>query len=244
MKAPIKIVPLVLFLASQSLAGFNIPRNVYRINQLDSAKSEAQLEGKAITFLYTDSTTTCPHCIDASLGVINGLRSKSVVIYVDERKQLPKFVQDATRTPEAGRYIPKAVVVDPAITTVIAIVPYAKGTEQKRLLRDAKKAISEAISKKRSPIPQADLQQTGGSRSHVIQPDENREMRTWESQRGAEIQASLVKEIGTYVVLKKENGMKVMISLGNLRKEDQEYVAKLKASGQEDVQPSSQPDNQ
>ena len=59
--------------------------------------------------------------------------------------------------------------------------------------------------------------------------DENREPRTWRSQSGAEVQASLVKEEGWHVVLKKdEDGAYLKILPAKLSDEDQEYVNGLK----------------
>lgn len=238
----ITLVMLALSLASQALAGFKISKKTYRMDQLESAQSEAESKGKPITFVYTSAESTCPLCAAASLNVISELDSKSVVVYVDAKAdwgKLPKLIQEATRQPEAGKFIPKTVVADSAMTNVIAIVPCAHGAEQAKFLREAKKAIFNAAPKEQRAPPPTLLERFGKSDDPVIRPDENREMRTWKAKMGAEVKASLVKEIGGSIFLKKENGETITILLKNLTEADQEYIAKLKNAQQQDAHPDT-----
>lgn len=39
-------------------AGFKIPSHVYRTSQLSDAVAEAEKDGKALAFIYTDETST------------------------------------------------------------------------------------------------------------------------------------------------------------------------------------------
>jgi len=220
-----------MIFASLALVGFKIPKNVYHMKQLEAAKSEATSKNKAITFVYTDAETTCPLCADASLGVMNGLASKTVVIYASTKTDsgtVPDIVREAFRRPEMGRFIPFTVVVDAAITNVIAIVPYSRGSEQKKHLKEVNKAIFEAsLVTKNSSV--SSISQPAVKHSAPVTPASgNREMRTWKTKAGFEVKASLVKEIGEYVVLKKEDGTEVTVFLCILTEEDQAYVTRLR----------------
>ena len=151
MKNQIGIAIVVLLLASQSMAGFTISKKIHRMNQFDEAKAEASSDGKPITFIYTDTSSSCGLCASASLNAIDRLKSKTVVVYINSGNEwnlLPSVVQDALRKPEAGKYIPKTVIVNPEIEKVIAIVPYVRSTkEQNKLLKQARKEIVKAMPK-------------------------------------------------------------------------------------------------
>ena len=226
MKDRMKILMLVIACASLALVGFKIPKNVYRMDQLEAAKAEAELKDKAITFVYTDEETTCPLCEISSLGVMDGLGSKSIVIYAEARTdwgKLPELVREAFSNPKAGKYIPMTVVVNTSITNVIAFVPYARGTDQKKLIKAANKAISEA-----SNAEKKFNSSSSTSSDKVSQAAKTFEVKTWKSKTGFEIKASLVKEVGDYVVLKKEDGEELTVFLCLLTEEDQAYVTKLR----------------
>lgn len=44
--------------ASLCLAGFKVPKSVYKMDDLEAAKSEAASEGKSLLILYSDPGTT------------------------------------------------------------------------------------------------------------------------------------------------------------------------------------------
>lgn len=62
----------------------------------------------------------------------------------------------------------------------------------------------------------------------TIEPDVDREMRTWTSRSGQELTASLLREIGSSVILKKEDGVKMKIEQYKLSKRDREYIEQLR----------------
>ncbi len=134
----------VLFAASTALAGFALKSGVYRMSQLDAAKSEALASKKAMAFLYSDEKTFCSSCGGASTLAMEMLSGSCVVVYVDksEGTQLPKQAQTALRSPQAGKYIPSIVVMSYDLKNVIAIIPYASsGEAYKKLLAEAKRKI-------------------------------------------------------------------------------------------------------
>ena len=223
------ILLLTIFCAIslQGLADFKMPKRVYRMKQLDAAKAKAKDRNKPITFIYTHEKTSCGLCAKASLNIADTLKSKSVLVYVDcenERELIPPLIQEALQQPEAGRYVPQTVIVDSGITKVITIVPYAKGTEQDKLLKEAKKEISKAQQNNaRKP-----LRLLNKTEISTIQPDENREIRIWTSISGVEVRAALVQESGQHLILKRENGSRLKILMSKLSSKDQQYVQELK----------------
>lgn len=70
-----------------------------------------------------------------------------IVIYAaspKDRESLPDVVREAVFSPDAGKYIPRTVVVNPDISEVIAIVPYAREeSERKKLFADAFRKIAQ-----------------------------------------------------------------------------------------------------
>ncbi len=123
------LVPLVAtFTASLASAAFRIPGHVYRIDQLQQAKEEAQADDKQIVFLYSNENTTCSLCTRASINIMQRFERRAVIVYFGKEgwAKVPRIVRDAITSPEAGKFIPKTVVVDPGITEVVSIIPYEK----------------------------------------------------------------------------------------------------------------------
>lgn len=210
------------------LAEFTMPKSVNRMNELEKAQAEAQEKGRPITFILTQESTSCGLCINASLKAVNALNNKTVVVYVNadnEEKLLPEIVRTALNKPEAGRYIPKIVIVDSAMTNVLAIVPYAAGDEMDRRLNQAKKNFPKAMTKRNVTSNIRNLQT---NTVFSIPMDESREMRVWQFLSGNKITASLIQQVDASIVLKKENGAKIKIAKYDLSKEDQDYIQDLK----------------
>lgn len=140
-------------------AEFNVPKSVHRMGDMATAQAEARAQCKPVTFLYSDEKSTCPLCCGVSTEVINDLKQKSVMIYVDaakgDWKDLPRPVQQALNSPEAGKFIPKTVVMDAEAAHVIAVVPYTRDARAlEKSLKDAKKKIEAVVGKpRRGPMP-------------------------------------------------------------------------------------------
>jgi len=65
----------------------------------------------------------------------------------------------------------------------------------------------------------------------LLPKNNTRELRTWTSQSGATLSASIVEEMETYVLLRKSDGAKAMIRKTNLSQADIEYIESLKKAG-------------
>lgn len=233
MKQVLIVVVLILAVATRVQAAFKMPKSAYRMEALEEAKAEALEKRRPITFIYTTENTSCGLCAYSSKAAADTLRTKSVVVYANSDKdwaQLPGIVRAALSAPEAGRFIPKTVILDPEMTKVIATVPYARGQEQDKLLKQAKKDLAAAMPK-RSSLALAPPKRVV---TVTLPVDENREMRTWHSKSGAEVTASLLKEAPRYLVLKKEDGGQLQIAAYKLSDADQQYVEGLKNALRDD----------
>jgi hypothetical protein len=133
----------ILFAASTVIAGFTLKSGVYRMNELDAAKTDALSGRKAVAFLYSDENSFCTQCGSTSLQAMETLAGSCVVVYVDksDAPKLPEQVKNALRSPKAGKYIPTIVVMSYDLKKVIDIVPYARGEAYKKLLSEAKEKI-------------------------------------------------------------------------------------------------------
>ena len=219
----------LLGIALEAKAEFKMPKKVYRMGELAKAKAEAESKGQAITFIFTDEQTSCGLCAGASLKAADRLDKKTVVVYADsntERPKLPAAVQQAMQTPEAGRFIPMTVIVDAALTNVLAIVPYVRGeAEQDELLKDVLKKLPKAT-------PKSGLAHTPALRpatpTFSIPPAEDRELRTWKALSGATVEAALVHERSGRIGLRKKDGTSVEILVANLTKDDQNYLQTIR----------------
>lgn len=229
MHKAIAITAIGVLSVSQALAGFEVEDSVFRIDKLQQAKEKAEAEGLPITFMYSNEHTNCGLCSSASANILDTLEHESVLVYVEhgDLDKLPKIARKAINSPEAKKYIPKTVVLDPEIEKVIAILPYAVGDKQDDLLDEVEDAIEEAMPGGGGSGGQSKRAKTA-SMFATVPADENRETRTWHSKSGAEVRASLVKEKRGHVVLKKEDGAYLKISPTKLSDEDQEYVNGLK----------------
>ena len=220
----------LLLIAGNAPAEFTLPKKVYRIAELEKAQAEAESKGKPITIIYTDETTSCGLCAGASLNAADKLGSKTVVVYVSSREgsqSLPDVVQQALRAPEAGRFIPKTVIMDAALTRLLATVPYAQSPEQDRLLKDALRSLPKperhpALMRPAAPAP--------GLTSFTVPPAMDRECRIWTSQSGATLEAALVHVQNGTAALRRKDGGKVQIQCHLLSREDQDYLQSLQSA--------------
>ena len=212
---------LCVAITSTAPGEIKMGKSVFRMSQIDAAKEEAKSKNEAITFLYTDENTKCGLCEAASMDVINGMKAKSTIVYVNSNNEtplLPPLVQDALRKPEAGQFIPKTVVVDPDITQVIAIVPYDSEQARKSSITKAKKQISKALPDK-TPPPSTPAASTAGAQAREVHAS-----RTWTSASGTKLEAAFEGCSLDMVSLRKADGTLMSIPISKLSAEDQSLV--------------------
>jgi hypothetical protein len=213
-----------LLLAAPAWAGFEFGKQVYRMDRLDAALAEARTKGEAVTFIYTTESTTCGLCQHASLTAADQFRKQGVVVYArsaEDFQALPALVKTALKSPEAGKFIPKTIVVNPEVSEVLAVVPYARGSEFDDKVKEARRSIrayfkesprGSTVVPPSTPAPPAATTSLPGA------------LRVWRSASGAELEARLLRVTGYTVVLEKPDGNQVRIDLNKLSEADQQYV--------------------
>ncbi|NLB68248.1 MAG: hypothetical protein GX804_00965 [Lentisphaerae bacterium] len=230
----------LLVIAVEATADFTMPKKVYRLDRLEQAKADAESRGRPISIIYTQEKTSCGLTAGASLNAADKLSKRTVVVYAEcnaEWEKLPPDVKQALRAPELGRYVPKTVIMDAALTNVIAYVPYARGAEQEKLIKEAIRKIPKATPKSGlarlpPPRPSAPL--------FSIPPADDREVRTWQSRAGATVEAALVHERSGRVVLKMQDGNMTDILVVNLTKENRDYLQKIRDESSDEEQETEQ----
>lgn len=140
---------LLLGLAGAAVAadGFRVPGTVFRMDELAQAQARAREKDKPIAFLYSDERTGCGLCVRASVQMIDELKMRCVLVYVDSRQNFtgyPPRVAEALRAPEGGQTIPKTIVMDADLDQVLLYVPYARGAALDDALKQAKKTLAAA----------------------------------------------------------------------------------------------------
>ena len=119
---------VLTFSGSLSWAAFEIPKYVYRIDQLQQAKDQAKADKKQIVFLFSDERTNCLPSSKASIGIMQRFKNNSVIVYFGKENwaKAPQIVRHAINSPAAGRIIPITVVVDTSIKEVVSVIPYQR----------------------------------------------------------------------------------------------------------------------
>jgi len=122
------VLLVLMFSVSLALAAFDIPGHVYRIDQLQQAKDEAKADDKQIVFLYSNEGTDCSLASKASISIMERFRHSAVIVYIGKERwaKVPRIVREAIKSTEAGRFIPKTVIVNSGITEVVSIIPYKR----------------------------------------------------------------------------------------------------------------------
>jgi hypothetical protein len=125
---------VLTFFVSLPSAAFDIPKYVYRIDQLQQAKDKAKADKKQIVFLFSDERTSCLPSSKASIGIMQRFKNNAVIIYFGKENwaKAPQIVRDAINSPAAGSIIPIAIVVDTNIKKVVSIIPYQQGNPSDR----------------------------------------------------------------------------------------------------------------
>ena len=125
---------VLTFSVTLSSAALDIPRYVYRIDQLQQAKDKAKADKKQIVFLFSDERTSCLPSSKASIGIMRKFKNNSVIVYFDKENwaKAPQIVREAINSPAAGIIIPITVVVDASIKKVVSVIPYQQGNPADR----------------------------------------------------------------------------------------------------------------
>ncbi len=143
-----KMMPAVLifvFLTATVQAGFDIPRSVYKPEQLEEACAEALNKKKGLAFVLSDSGTTCGLCIGATNLAFEKLKSHSVIVFIqseDENRWDPfgPMVVTGFSEKKMGKIIPNAVITSPDMSEIWAQMSY-EDLKVERPYRNIKKQV-------------------------------------------------------------------------------------------------------
>lgn len=210
--------------AGPARAEFEMPKHAYRMDKLDQARAEASANDEPLAFIYTHEKTSCGLCRSASLNAADRLKGKTVVVYANcdqDNGALPPVVKEALGTPEAGKYVPKTVLVDAKLEKVLAVIPYALGDEQNKLIKTALRGVE------KSPAP-ATPAPAARPATATLARDENRDLRTWTARSGSTLEARLLEQAGPHLVLQTADGRQMKILPAQLSDPDQQYVESLR----------------
>lgn len=144
-----KLTTLLVTLAFAGLAHADskLPRGTFGFKDLEKAKVEAAAKSKPIAFVFSDKDTTCPICQDATSELIDMVKSKAVVVFVNA----PDTNAGSTEIPEAARkglmqgtVMPKIALTDSGVTKLIASTNYETYSKDEKAMREFKKALKPA----------------------------------------------------------------------------------------------------
>ena len=213
---------LGIWMSSPVRADFEMPKHVYRMNELEKAKAEAAAKGEPLAIIYTTEKTTCGLNRSASLNAADRLKNKTVVVYAEwGDKMLPDVVREALTSPEAGKFIPRTVLVDAKMEKVLALIPYALGDEQNKLIKTALRGVEKATAP-------ADAGPAARQPPAALSRDETRALRAWTARSGSTLEARLLEQSGPHLVLQTAEGKQMKILPAQLSDADQQYVQSLR----------------
>jgi|GEM_PF-1208032 hypothetical protein len=213
---------LGIWVSKPAQADFEMPKHVYRMNELEKAKAEAAAKGEPLAIIYTTEKTTCGLNRSASLNAADRLKSKTVVVYAEwGDKMLPDVVREALTSPEAGKFIPRTVLVDAKMEKVLAVIPYALGDEQNKLIKTALRGVEKATAP-------TDAAPTARLLPAALPRDDTRALRAWTARSGSTLEARLLEQSGPHLVLQTAEGKQMKILPAQLSDTDQQYVQSLR----------------
>ena len=134
----------ILLTCSLAQAVFDIPEHVYTMSQLKKAQEKAKTDEKPLTFIGSNKETTCPLTTAASENIFQGLKDYSIIVYVEESdlNALPAIISTALDSSASGKYLPKTVIVNQSMDTVIHMLPYPNKEQGEKNIKEAQKIIS------------------------------------------------------------------------------------------------------
>ena len=214
------------------------------LTDLNSALKKAKAEGKMLFIQY--GRDRCGNCraLKALIAQQKVKLSDSKFVYVDldcDDKETKKLFSQRYKV--KGRTLPFVVIADSKGNQIMARSGYGTAQEFNMMIKKARKKISKATQETKNVGLKKPMTLNHKPVDAVLEPDENKEMRIWTSKSGTEVKASFVEEMGKYIVLKKEDGSKILIPLSSLGDQDHKYILELKET-ERDAQPAGEPDKQ
>lgn len=138
------VFAVLLLTIPEALAGFRLAPGVFEAAELDEALERARRDGKPLAFFQSDVATKCGLCVNASQEMMRNLRSRTIMVYFESWNDIPPVVRELARAADLGKYIPRVVMTDPGLQTLVGVVTYESvKNDSQRAFREARRAISE-----------------------------------------------------------------------------------------------------
>ena len=219
--------------AASAHAQLQVPRQAFRMDNLDQAKEQAAQSNRPITFLFTDSQSSCGLCIRASKDAMDSLINRTTLVFVDQRTgdygKLPAKVRRAMGSEAAGSYIPKTVIMDPTLDEVIDVIPYIDGVAARdvRWVEANRKARDRMREREAKVAADQAVEAAAEAKERLAQ---FAGVRTWTTQRGQSLDAKFVALRGDEVQFQDAAGNPYRIHIALLRMDDQKIARDLAAA--------------
>ena len=131
------VILLILTINTSVWASFTLPGMVYRADQISTATNDAKDKNIPILYLWSDENTTCGLCTAASIDIIEEFKNSAVIVYISSKDdsdwdKTPNIVKKAIVSPQAGEYIPTAIILNSNNKKVYAIIPYERDRNKRK----------------------------------------------------------------------------------------------------------------
>jgi len=145
------------------------------------------------------------------LAAIESFRSRSEIVLVrtvgEHFSSLPENVRAALSSQEAGNTIPRLVVFDPALSTLIATFPYPRlSADARGASREASKAIADHQAASRISPLDAMKEEDAPDESPAALALPPQSSRTWTNTKGQSLTATLLSLADTTITLRRPDG--------------------------------------
>jgi hypothetical protein len=209
-----------------AMAG-SLPRGVYKLSELEQAKSAAKIKGEPLIFVCTEMNSTCGLCRAATEDIFKSFRSRGTLIVFDSKtdqlSDAPEVVGKMYRNPFIGKTIPVVIVTTADGAKEIKGYSYAQldDGEAAKAARDLRKTLEAAA------MTAGGVAEAGGTTTDA-KPELLAEAQTWQNADGKAITAAVKKVDESSVTFVLPGGKTVDYPLAKLSAASREKLLGLK----------------
>lgn len=211
-----------------AMAG-SLPKGVYKLSELEQAKSVAKIKGEPLIFVCTEMNSTCGLCRAATEDIFKSFRSRGTLIVFDSKtdqlSDAPEVVGKMYRNPFIGKTIPIVIVTTADGAKEIKGYSYVQldDGEASKAARDLRKTL-EAVAVTAGGEGKAEA----GETTTDAKPELLAEAQTWENADGKAITAAVKKVDESSATFVLTSGKTVDYPLAKLSAASREKLLGLK----------------
>jgi hypothetical protein len=159
MKTPLAVL-LVGGLTAFANAGIDIPKSIYKVDQIEEASAKAVKENKGLAFVMSDPGTSCGLCVAATQLAFKNLKSHSIIVFLNSKddnrwEKLSPWVVTGFSEEKMGKIIPKAVITSPDMSELWGQMSY-QDLKQDAPYRGLRKQVDAILKGEAKPDHPAD----------------------------------------------------------------------------------------